>query len=243
MAARSTSRFKQKPAVPFGDFMLPILGVIALGIVVVGIRILWAPTTPKPTVVPQPRISQSQSQSKVTTETAVAQPVVTESTEEEKTVEDVVIAQPIQRNGSKAQTTAKPVPVKETVTATPKTQEKAQQKAQQKAQPKHQTVTKIEPKKETPRSQAGKTATVKAGSIDKSRYIIQCGSYTDNAAANSVVASLKKSGYSAVIRKADVRGKTYYRVIVAGGSDRSVADTIARDIKSAGHPVLVRENK
>lgn len=43
MAARSTSRFKQKPAVPFGDFMLPILGVVALGIVVVGIRLLWAP--------------------------------------------------------------------------------------------------------------------------------------------------------------------------------------------------------
>lgn len=42
MASRSTNRFNQKTAIPFGDFMLPILGVIALGILVVGIRVFFS---------------------------------------------------------------------------------------------------------------------------------------------------------------------------------------------------------
>ena len=46
-----------------------------------------------------------------------------------------------------------------------------------------------------------------------------------------------------MVRQAEVRGKNYYRVIVAGGRDRAVADEIAKDIKAAGHPVLVRQNQ
>ena len=107
MAARSTSRFKQKPAVPFGDFMLPILGVVALGIVVVGIRLLWAPNPPKPTVITQPRpIAQHQSAGIVAGKKAGAEDGVV--TKKEK-IDNVIIAQPVQRKSdSRSQTENRP---------------------------------------------------------------------------------------------------------------------------------------
>lgn len=231
MAARSTNRFKQKPAVPFGDFMLPILGVIALGIVVVGLRILWSPSAPKATVIAQPRPSTAQAVQKAETpaqdESSNAANDSAALTKQEE-VSDVVIAQPVRKDTGKTANSESAAPAKNTA---PK--------------PAQTPVTKVAPKKEQPqRSQpaAQKPTVIRAGSIDKSQLVVQCGSYSDRTAANSVVASLKKIGYTAVVRKADVRGKTYFRVIVAGGNDRAVANEIAKSIKEAGHPVLVRTN-
>ena len=101
-------------------------------------------------------------------------------------------------------------------------------------------MTRVEPKKEP--SAGGRQTVVRAGSIDQSKFVVQCGSYTDRGAANSVVTSLQKIGYTAVVRKAEVRGKNYFRVIVAGGADRSLAGEIASNISAAGFPVLVRPN-
>ncbi|BDF78268.1 SPOR domain-containing protein [Pyramidobacter piscolens] len=230
MAARSTSRFKQKPAVPFGDFMLPILGVVALGIVVVGIRLLWAPNPPKPTVITQPRpIAQHQSAGIVAGKKAGAEDGVV--TKKEK-IDNVIIAQPVQRKSdSRSQTENRP--------GTPSGEggDNASQKS-----PSQPRAARVEPKKGDAAPGENRVV-VRGGSIDKSLFIIQCGSYTDRAAANAVVSSLQKMGHSAVVRQAEVRGKNYYRVIVAGGRDRAVADEIAKDIKAAGHPVLVRQNQ
>lgn len=214
--------------------MLPILGIIALGIVVVGIRILWGPSEPdKPTVVAQPRPSQSQDAAINVSGKSTAGSQTSASDKE--TVSDVVIAQPVHRGGRTQNSSSSAENVKNGGSSTSGEKNDAGQ----------QRVVKVEPKNEnTPSGSAGsgKSAIVRAGSIDKSQFVVQCGSYTERNAANSVVASLKKIGYSAVVRKAEVRGKTYYRVVVAGGSDRALANEIASYIKEAGYPVLVRTN-
>ena len=228
MAARSTSRFKQKPAVPFGDFMLPILGVIALGIVVVGIRLLWAPNPPKPTVIAQPRPAvQGQSPKRQNAEAVSGGAENGLVTKKEK-IDNVIIAQPVRRKNDGR-------------TSNEKRADQSAEVAGEKT-PSRPKDTHAEPARKDA-SQSGGRVTVRGGSIDKSLFIIQCGSYTDRAAANTVVSSLQKMGHSAVVRQAEVRGKNYYRVIVAGGRDRAVADEIAKDIKAAGHPVLVRQNQ
>lgn len=226
MAARLTSRFKQKPAVPFGDFMLPILGVVALGIVVVGIRLLWAPSPPKPTVVAQPR-PIAQRQSVESTEEKDAGVV----TKKEK-IDNVIIAQPVQRkSGSR-----------------PQTENRSQAAggeggdASLPKSPSQSRAARVDSKKGDA-APGEKRAVVRGGSIDKSLFIIQCGSYSDRTAANTVVSALQKMGHSAVVRQAEVRGRNYYRVIVAGGRERAVADEIAKDVKAAGYPVLVRQNQ
>ncbi len=253
MAARSTNRFKQKPAVPFGDFMLPILGVVALGIVVVGLRILWGPSSPKSNLIAQPRPSASQSLTATQETKSDAHAVIQGITKQEE-INDVVIAQPVQSNAEKMTKPTPDVPVTENknpadvpeVPATPKapaeskktTESKAPvvPKAPAKKQP--QPAAKSEPKK----SSAPKQTAVHAGSIDKSQFVVQCGSYSELSSANSVVASLKKIGLMAVVRRAEVRGKTYFRVVVAGGNDRAVAEEVAKKVQEAGHPVLVRAN-
>lgn len=221
MAARSTNRFKQKPAVPFGDFMLPILGVIALGIVVVGIRILWGPGEPKPTVIEQPRPSLSQKVSG--NDASASRASLSHGTPQKENVNDSVIAQPLNKKGK-----------------TPANEPANEKTAANASAPDQQRVTRVEPKKEPPAG--GRQTVVRAGSIDQSKFVVQCGSYTDRGAANSVVTSLQKIGYTAVVRKAEVRGKNYFRVIVAGGADRSLAGEIASNISAAGFPVLVRPN-
>ncbi|MGI6076187.1 MAG: SPOR domain-containing protein [Pyramidobacter sp.] len=227
MAARSTNRFKQKPAVPFGDFMLPILGVIALGIVVVGIRILWGPGEPKPTVIAQPRPNQSQTNSKGGA--SASQPASSRPASKGEKVDDLVIAQPILKNGKTSPSSGAEI-----------TAPAANTPSRQNLQPGQQHVTKLEPKKDS--TSGARQAAVRAGSIDKSKFVVQCGSFIDRDSANTTVASLRKIGYTSVVRKAEVHGKTYYRVIVAGGADRSLAGEIASRIGAAGFDVLVRPN-
>ncbi|MDY3869318.1 MAG: SPOR domain-containing protein [Pyramidobacter sp.] len=212
MAARSTNRFKQKPAVPFGDFMLPILGVIALGIIIVGIRMLWAPNSPGGTRIelPQPGTSVTVSQPRPSAEKRREneRPKVVKK----EAVRDDVVAKPVVRQTA--------------------------QRDQTSEQP-HRVV-KLQPVRT---EQPPQPLVVSGGRIDNSLFIVQCGSYTESSAASSVVTSLKAIGYSAVIRRAEVRGKIYYRVIVAGGRTRSVANEIAQRVKAAGYPVLVRQNQ
>ena len=134
MAARSTNRFKQKPAVPFGDFMLPILGIVALGIVVMGIRILWGPSeADKPTVVAQPRPAQSQDVSQSASEKSSSVPKSSASGKE--TVDDVIIAQPVRRGGRTQSGSAGTESAKNTGSAAGQKNDAGQQCQQQAAHP------------------------------------------------------------------------------------------------------------
>lgn len=239
--ARSTSKFKKKPAVPFGDFMLPILGVIALGIVVMGIRMLWSPSVPKSVIVPQPRVTQSHNavqtpSAKAEVEEETAEPAQDTSSKEE--VSDVIVAHPKSESGKEV--VARPRPKNTTsekssgtqVVARPQPKPQTQSKPQQAAQPKQQPAV----------QKAQKEPINKNVNINKSQFIVQCGSFSDSVGANAAVSTLKKIGYVPVIRKVDVRGKTYYRVVVAGG-DREHAEAIQADIKQkTKFPTLVRSN-
>ena len=235
MAARSTSRFKRKPAVPFGDFMLPILGVIALGIVVMGIRMLWAPTASKTEIVPQPRVVQPAAPVQ-TTVAAQPEQETQAAVSSKEAVDDVVLAKPetvAAKTAQESRPNSRPA-VKQSekpTAAKPAQQKPAQQKPkQQAAQPK------------TTPAQPKAPAVNKNLNINKSQFIVQCGSFSDNDGANAAVAALRKIGYKPVVRKADVRGKNYYRVVVAGG-DREQAEAIEADIKQkTNFPTLVRSN-
>lgn len=227
MAARSTSRFKQKPAVPFGDFMLPILGVIALGIIIVGIKILWTPGSTKTAIVVQPRTTRQKAAAQPSGAGAqVPSANSGNNVSKRGALQDVTIVQPIQKSTSHREA-EKNIPSINPA----QRQEKAQPPAP------------ARPEQNRNEEAAGsvKPQPVR-GSIDSSVYVVQCGSYTTRASANSVVTSLKKSGYSAVVRRAEVNGKTFFRVIVAGGADRAEANEVAEVIKAAGHPVFVRHN-
>ena len=254
MAARSTSRFKRKPAVPFGDFMLPILGVIALGIVVMGIRMLWAPSAPKSAIVPQPRVTQTKktpasavpkeesSYAQAVSDSAVATP---KSSAAKNAVTPALSAGPVYDDKTAS---AKTASAKSTVSApasAPAQTSKAQPKPQSAQTKTTVTVKPAQPKTNTtqPKASAAKSAApVKSASVDKSQFIVQCGSFTDRAGAEMAVKKLKNLGYSPVIRKADVRGKSYFRVVVGGGS-RNQAEAVEADIKQkTPFPTLVRSN-
>lgn len=225
MAARSTKRFKQKPAFPFGDFMLPLLCMLAIGIIAAGIRLLWAPSSPRPVVIPQPEptveIGMNNPSSSGITEDSFTVPADT------GVVEDVRVARPLSDSSKKGG--SRPVAVLPV----------------RKVEPvrKSTPVVKPRPKPRPAPVRNEKRISVRGGSIDSSRFIVQCGSYSDRHAAESVASKLRRMGHTAIVRRVTIRGQVMHRVIVAGGSDRSVAEAVASDIKSTGCPVLVRKNK
>ncbi len=209
MAARSTYRYKKKPAIPFGDLMLPILGVVFLGILIVGVRVFFLSgddLPPAPT--PRPIVTAALPQPEATATVAV---------EAAEAPQGAVVAQPAVPVTSGQR---RPAPQPQT----PQPQPAAQAPA-------------------ASRAPAQETANVSGGSFDTSAFLVQCGSFRDIAAANRVASGLQQHGHAALVRSANVRGTTYYRVFVAGGRNRSTADAVASQIKVLGHPTLVVTNQ
>ncbi len=217
--------------------MLPILGVIALGIVVVGIRILWMPSAPKHAITAQPHAARPRGGTRDgAAEKSAAVKTDDEAVTRKEPLSDVVIAQPVQTPEKKA-TSQKEAetgerresPQKRVQTERPQQRPPSRPQTERNAPP---------PAVETPEEKPA----FYTGSIEKSAFVVQCGSFSTRASADRSVASLKKTGCNPVVRKAEVNGKTVFRVIVAGGNDRATADEVARLIKKAGHPVFVRPN-
>ncbi len=221
MAARSTYKLKKKPAIPFGDLMLPILGVVVMGILIVGIRVfffsgddqppLQSSSRPIVSVVPsQPQIAEPEALTPRGTTAAPTAPISAPA-------QTVVVAEPAVPASPARRAPAQSAPAKP-----------------QRASRPAPAVT-SEPIREK--------VNVSGGSINDSVFLVQCGSFTNRSAANNVAAELKSRGHSSLVRPAEVRGTTYFRVFVAGGRNRATADTIANQIKALGHQTLVVRNQ
>lgn len=220
MAARTTNKFKQKPALHFGDLMLPLLGVVALGILIIGVKLLFFPSTAerKPIVVTQPQAVTAQPVAPATTPTDTGdQPASTSGVVATPVTATVVNPQP-------EPATTKPVQTKPVASSTTTTQPAATVKTPA-----------------APKPPAPKPATQPALSqtVAKSVFLVQSGSFTDEKAANSVVTALKSKGFDASVQRAEVKGRTYFRVNVAGGATREQATAVESKIKALGYPTLV----
>ncbi|NLB84334.1 MAG: SPOR domain-containing protein [Synergistaceae bacterium] len=65
--------------------------------------------------------------------------------------------------------------------------------------------------------------------------------FSSRGSAESLRQQVSKSGHSTSITTAIVGGKTFYRVTVAAGKERSSAVSLSAKLKKAGYPVFVVE--
>jgi cell division protein FtsN len=72
-----------------------------------------------------------------------------------------------------------------------------------------------------------------------SRWGVQIGSFTTRASAETVRQQAAQKGFTAAISSAQVSGKTYFRVTVPAGNNRSEAVALSQRLTKAGFPVFV----
>jgi len=217
MSTRESRRLKEKRSIiPFGDIMLPVIGLVAVGLLIVGVKLFFLSGPKAPSYSP---VSQHPP--------AASQEVPPKA---EAVPAEQVASRPAQ----------KPAPVKEPVLAAPVGEQSATPSA---ASPGKQAtenttarpVKQPEPAKKTESAAPQKPATP-AGS---SKWGVQIGAFTTNSRAETARQQAVKAGYSPVIRTAVVKGKTYYRVVVPAGNERRDANELSERLKKSGFPIYV----
>ena len=215
MSVRESRRHKErKSVIPFGDIMLPVIGLVAVGLLVVGVKLIFftgdrhTPYTPLP-------IDQG-------VEPVTAKPV-DETPPKAPAEEPPVLAIPVSSGGDG-------VPTKPPVEA-PKPVQSPKPPA-----PKPAPAPVIKP---APPPVVKPAPATPPAPVTKGRWGVQIGSFTAKESAETVRRQAESAGFKAVLSSGVVKGRTYFRVTVPAGNVRSDAVALSQRLTKAGFPVFV----
>lgn len=229
MIARKNRRHRDpSPMFPFGDIMLPVIGIVALGLLVVGIKMFFLPAAPEKeyTPVPTPKVVQKQENNNVNT---INKPVTEPKLTTEKVLPETArniepVAVPVSsshKTSSQTETSAKPQknqPIKKVKDGTLKPTEKQ-----------------LQTKTDKPLNNNLPTSS----KVTVSTWNVQIGSFAERKAAETVVRQAGEVGFTAKITQASVKNKTYHRVFVPAGSDKTDALLLEKKLKNKGFPTFI----
>lgn len=213
MMKRDRQKEKKQSTFSFGQIMVPLIGLVAIGLLYLGIKMFFfAPVktlseqATVPNVIDQPATPKSEEKPQVSTASKVAKPSVPIE-EPSLRPENNVIATPSSRASTDSSTAA----VQES-----------------------QTVAKPQPT-QTQTSQPSDRQ------ISEGGWGVQVGSFAEKWRAEDVKNKLETSGYQNKVRitEAVVNGKRYYRVQVYAGKDNSDAKELEKNLKAMNLPTLI----
>ncbi|HOG14286.1 MAG TPA: SPOR domain-containing protein [Synergistales bacterium] len=194
MSFRKNRKFKEKPAVfAFGHIMLPLVAILAIGLLILGVRLLF--------VSPGGQVSS---------------PDVIEYPEEESQA-----AQVITEPGDGPQVVAVPSTGGDEPTATP------------------EAVPAVPAAEETPPTQPETETKAAPAQASRGSWVVQIGAFSLKESAETLAREVRDKNFNAYVARAEVGGKTYYRVRIPAGDQKAEADNLARDLASKGYPTLV----
>lgn len=244
----------------FGQIVLPIAALIAVGLLFVGIKLFFL-TPPNRGGVEVIAGAENIQEEKTNSEDLgggkskdIPAVVATVKSEEKKTPQpkqNVVLAGPVdptkpvkpakgeQKPAAAKPATTKPSTVKPAVTNSTATGAKPAQTASKPAT-KIETTSTAKPTttqaQKKPETIPAKTpTTAKAGS----KWGVQIGAFTKEEGAQTLSAQAKKDGYATSISATDSSGTKYYRVRVSAGDTKEKAEKLAAELEKKGYPVAV----
>lgn len=266
VSSRKSRNYKEKrPMFAFGQLVLPIAAILALGLLFTGIKLFFfaPPSTRGPDPVeyiPQP---VSQDNSVDTTSKVTANTTHTENQQivpNKKTGgNSIILAGPVDpateavtpvmksSNEGKKTIPKKTTPEKIVSPTKPIEQKKTERKVPVKTETKMNTVVKQTPTKPIKTVTAGESkptvktpsptivTSIKSGTL----WGVQIGAFTKREGADILAEQAKKDGYSPIVSQYEVEGKQFFRVRVKSGTDREVAATIAAELEKKGYPVAL----
>lgn len=74
-------------------------------------------------------------------------------------------------------------------------------------------------------------------------FAVQIGAFATKEAADALAEAAKKQGYRPSVHQADVGGKIYFRVRVAGADTKGDAQALADELTAKGYPIQIVPNK
>lgn len=190
--------------------MLPIVGVVALGILILGIRLFFLPSKPSAPLAD------------------LAAPVV--PSVPSLPVEPSDVGEAPQKPELTVKPSAIAVPVKDgNLDETP---------AEKPAAPASPASAKPAPSSSSPSGTVQATKPAQPTSA-QGNWGVQVGAFTSQDMAKGLASKLRANGENVIVVQADISGKTYFRVRVVAGSTRQDAEKKAQVLKSQGYPTLV----
>lgn len=250
MALRESKRHRDKrPFMPFGDMMLPVIGFVAVGLLVAGIKLFFL-SGPKPRAYEAVAVAEQKN--------SVAQ-APTKSLQNEKSEKgmpdsspnsllsatpaekkNLILAVPaVDKIRSESGSTVNEEDNKKESVSRKKDTKTSSSKKIPPTKPLTETKKRTTESKVTPQNSQNTTSSIPGKETSSSSWGIQVGSFTEKNVADSVMDKLKKKGYNVTITTAVVHEKKYYRVIVIDGKDRNKAEGRAQILTREGYPVLV----
>lgn len=123
---------------------------------------------------------------------------------------------------------SQPAPKAQPAKAQPKAQPaRSQASSQKKPEPKKAETKKQEPKKAEPQKKAS------SSTPSSKQWRVQIGAYTSKSGAQEAVKKLKKAGYNAVVYSNPA--SKHHKVWVAGGNDKQSAQRVVNSMKKLGY--------
>ncbi len=206
--------------IPFGDIMLPVIGLVAVGLLIVGVKLFFLSGPKTQGYYPiSPSVPAQESQQNPQRGNTVAE--APHQPPEKKTV----LAAPVGSKHPSAAPLSSPAGTKESPVASPP--------------PPAARPTKKNPPAPPAKPAQQPVPQLPAPAAASSRWGVQIGSFTAKDGAETVRQQAAKAGYSSVVTSALVSGKRYFRVTVPAGNDRKQADNLAERLKKSGFPVFV----
>ena len=266
VSSRKSRNYKEKrPMFAFGQLVLPIAAILALGLLFTGIKLFFF--APPSTRGPEPveYVPQSASQDNSVDTTSKVAENTTNAENQEKVPNKkpggtpIVLAGPVDpateavtpvmksSNEGKKTIPKKTVPEKVVSSTKPIEQQKTERKTPVKTETKINTVEKsapVKPIKTTAAAESKPTVkaptptivtSIKSGTL----WGVQIGAFTKREGADILAEQAKKDGYSPIVSQYEVEGKQFFRVRVKSGTDRDVAATIAAELEKKGYPVAL----
>ncbi len=224
MATRESRRLKEKRSVvPFGDIMLPVIGLVAVGLLIVGVKMFFLSGDKSRSYNPPVARTSPASPQKTTEKPVAALPVNSSPAADQKTA------------GKSGGEIALAVPAGSSREEIPASKEESPIAAPPEKTPEKES------KKAAPAKTPGPSEKQGAPSAEASRWGVQIGAFSTKESAESLRQQASKSGFSSAVTTAVVGGKTFYRVTVPAGKERLSAENLSEKLQKAGFPVLVVE--
>lgn len=86
-----------------------------------------------------------------------------------------------------------------------------------------------------PAAESAKAAPAKAASVPAGTYFVQLGVFVNRASADRLERTLRRQGFTPIVKEVTASGKRMYRVRVGPEIDRAAANALLKRLNEAGH--------
>lgn len=240
--------------IAFGQLILPLSAVIAVGMLLVGVKLFFmTPSIPSPSVEEKPSVSvprhdETQSGEISLKTSASHKRILSHKTPKQKLVAvPLVQASPLSSSDSRKNLPALS-PLGRGIHSTPERVLSPNGEKNSSLETKTSPQVKGQVEESTSKTQQRSSTVVKEGiSQDKktpsnlslSDWGVQIGAFSQREAAEALCQKVGEEGFNGSVVQATLDGKIFFRVRIYAGHDRSSAEALAAKLKAKGYPTLI----